>query len=108
MRNLAMAWGSTVDWRRHAGFAIALTMAMLVAASGPASAQAPYPNRPIRLIVPYPPGAGTDFTGREVGALFSKALGQSVVIDNRPGAAATIGHALVAKSPPPHRRNFTP
>ena len=65
-----------------------------------ASAQAPYPNRPIRLIVPYPPGAGTDFTGRAVGALFSTALGQPVVIDNRGGAAATIGHALGAKAPP--------
>ena len=100
MTILTTAWGSTGDRRRHAGFAIALTMAILVAASGQASAQAPYPNRPIRLIVPYPPGAGTDFTAREVGAQFSKALGQPVVIDNRPGAAATIGHALAAKSPP--------
>jgi tripartite-type tricarboxylate transporter receptor subunit TctC len=59
-----------------------------------------YPNRPIRLIVPYPPGAGTDFTGRAVGAIFAKALGQSVVVDNRGGAAATIGHGLGAKAPP--------
>src|SRR5258706_388410 len=64
-----------------------------------ASAQ-PYPNRPIRLIVPYPPGAGTDFTGREIGTQFSKALGQPVVVDNRAGAAATLGHGLVAKAPP--------
>jgi tripartite-type tricarboxylate transporter receptor subunit TctC len=100
MTILATAWGSTGDRRRHAGLAIALTMAILAAASGQTSAQVPYPNRPIRLIVPYPPGAGTDFTGREVGAQFSKALGQPVVIDNRGGAAATIGHALAAKSPP--------
>ena len=79
--------GVTGNRRRHAGLAIALTMAMLVAASGQVSVQAPYPNRPIRLIVAYPPGAGTDFTGREVGAQFSKALGQPVVIDNRGGAA---------------------
>ncbi|MBI2223407.1 MAG: tripartite tricarboxylate transporter substrate binding protein [Betaproteobacteria bacterium] len=92
--------GVTGNQRRHAGFAIALTMAMPVAASAQVSAQAPYPNRPIRLIVPYPPGAGTDFTGREVGAQFSKALGQQVVVDNRGGAAATIGHALAAKSAP--------
>ena len=64
------------------------------------SASATYPNRPIRLIVPYPPGAGTDFTGREIGAQFSKALGQPVVIDNRGGAAATLGHGIVAKAPP--------
>ena len=75
-------------------------MAALVAANTEASAQAPYPNRPIRLIVPYPPGAGTDFTAREVGAQYSKALGQPVVIDNRPGAAATLGHGLAAKAPP--------
>ena len=92
--------GVTGNQRRHAGFAIALTMAMPVAASAQVSAQAPYPNRPIRLIVPYPPGAGTDFTGREVGAQFSKALGQPVVIDNRGGAAAIIGHTLAAKSAP--------
>ena len=92
--------GVTGNQRRHAGFAIALTMAMPVAASAQVSAQAPYPNRPIRLIVPYPPGAGTDFTGREVGAQFAKALGQSVVIDNRGGAAAVIGHTLAAKSAP--------
>ncbi len=100
MTNLATAWGGTGDRRRHAGFAIALTMAMLIAASDQVSAQAPYPNRPIRLIVPYPPGAGTDFTGREVGAQFSKALGQPVVIDNRGGAAAIIGHTLATKSAP--------
>jgi tripartite-type tricarboxylate transporter receptor subunit TctC len=50
--------------------------------------------------VPYPPGAGTDFTARTVGEHFSKALGQPVVVDNRPGAAATLGHGLVAKSLP--------
>ena len=65
-----------------------------------AIAQANYPLRPIRMVVPYPPGAGTDFTAREVGGAYSKALGQPVVIDNRPGAAATLGHGLVAKAQP--------
>ena len=81
-------------------YAIAFATVALLTTSGEASAQASYPNRPIRLIVPYPPGAGTDFTAREVGAQFSKSLGQPVVIDNRPGAAATVGHSLGAKSPP--------
>lgn len=94
------AGGSTGNRRGRAGFAIALAAVGLIGARAATCAEAPYPNRPIRLIVPYPPGAGTDFTGREVGAQFSKALGQAVVIDNRPGAAATLGHALVAKAPP--------
>lgn len=78
-----------------------LFMAALMSIAGDrASAQTPYPTKPIRIIVPYPPGAGTDFTGRELGAIFAKALGQAVVIDNRGGAAATIGHALGAKAAP--------
>ncbi|HET7158523.1 MAG TPA: tripartite tricarboxylate transporter substrate binding protein [Burkholderiales bacterium] len=79
---------------------LAAAVAGLLGAATAICAEAPYPNRPIRLIVPYPPGAGTDFTGREMGAQFSKALGQPVVIDNRAGAAATLGHGLVAKAPP--------
>jgi tripartite-type tricarboxylate transporter receptor subunit TctC len=71
-----------------------------LALTTPAAAQANYPVRPIRMVVPYPPGAGTDFTAREVGAAYSKVLGQPVVIDNRPGAAATLGHGLVAKAQP--------
>ncbi len=65
-----------------------------------AHAQPPYPTKPIRLIVPYPPGAGTDFTARALGERITEALGQQVVIDSRPGAAATLGHGLLAKSAP--------
>ena len=86
--------------RGRSGVAIAFAIAALAIAGTEASAQAPYPNRPIRLIVPYPPGAGTDFTAREIGAQYSKALGQPVVVDNRPGAAATLGHGLAAKALP--------
>jgi tripartite-type tricarboxylate transporter receptor subunit TctC len=100
MTILPTARDCTGDGRRHAACAIAFAIVLLFIASGESSAQAPYPNRPIRLIVPYPPGAGTDFTGREVGAIFSRALGQPVVIDNRGGAAATLGHTLGAKAPP--------
>src|SRR3954447_53361 len=86
-------------YRTPVWLAFSSAAAALVAA-GPAASQQPYPDKPIRLIVPYPPGAGTDFTGREVGQYFAKALGQAVVIDNRPGAAAIIGHALVARAAP--------
>lgn len=73
-----------------------------VAAAAPAAhaAEAPYPNKPIRLIVPYPPGGSTDPTARAYGQWLSEKLGVPVVIDNRPGAGATIGHALGAKAPP--------
>jgi tripartite-type tricarboxylate transporter receptor subunit TctC len=79
--------------------AIALGFAAVLSLPAGA-AEGPYPTRPIRLIVPYPPGAGTDFTAREVGAAYTKALGQPVVIDNRPGAGATLGHTITSKSAP--------
>jgi len=59
-----------------------------------------YPERPIRLIVAYPPGGGTDVTARTIVAKFSEGLGKQVVIDNRPGAGSTIGTDLVAKATP--------
>lgn len=79
------------------------SVAMLVAAlwtATPALAQDKYPSRPIRLIVPYPPGGSTDPTGRAFAAWLTDALGQQVVVDNRPGAGATIGHGLAAKATP--------
>ena len=86
-------------WRKRGSLPLVFAAALAIA-SVQAAAQAHYPNKPIRIIVPYPPGAGTDFTGREIGAIFSKALGQAVVVDNRGGAAATIGHALGARAAP--------
>jgi tripartite-type tricarboxylate transporter receptor subunit TctC len=59
-----------------------------------------YPAKPIRLIVPYPPGGGTDFFARTVSAKLSDNLGQQVVVENRPGAATIIGAEAVAKSAP--------
>jgi tripartite-type tricarboxylate transporter receptor subunit TctC len=66
----------------------------------PVPAQEPYPNRPLRLVVPFPPGALTDLLGRAVGERLGRALGQSVVIDNKPGAGTLVGAELVAKAPP--------
>ncbi len=59
-----------------------------------------YPARPIRLIVAYPPGGGTDVTARTIVARLSEGLGKQVVIDNRPGASSTLGTDLVAKAMP--------
>jgi tripartite-type tricarboxylate transporter receptor subunit TctC len=69
--------------------------------SGIAQAAEPnYPTRPVRIIVPYPPGGSTDPTARQLGQWLSEKFGQSVVIDNRPGAGATLGHALGAQATP--------
>jgi tripartite-type tricarboxylate transporter receptor subunit TctC len=59
-----------------------------------------YPNRPVRVIVPFPPGAGTDIVGRAVAQALSEAWKQSVVVDNRPGAGGTIAGDLVTKASP--------
>jgi len=64
------------------------------------AAEVAYPTRPIRIIVPYPPGGSTDPTARAFGAWLSDKFGVPVVIDNRPGAGATIGHGLAAKATP--------
>jgi tripartite-type tricarboxylate transporter receptor subunit TctC len=61
---------------------------------------ADYPNRPIRFIVPFPPGGGNDIVGRVVALKLGEALNQSVVVDNRGGAGGTIGTDLTAKAPP--------
>ena len=65
-----------------------------------ASAQEPYPNRPVRLIVPSSPGGGTDTSGRIIAQKLTDALGQQVVVENRPGAAAMIGAEAVARAAP--------
>jgi len=59
-----------------------------------------FPTRPIRLVIPFAPGGGSDVTGRIVGQKLSEQLGQSVIIDNRPGAASMLGTDLVARAAP--------
>lgn len=69
-----------------------------VAACVPLLAAAAYPDRPIRMIVPYSAGGGADNTARVIAQRMSASMGQQVVIDNRPGAAGVIGEEAVAKS----------
>jgi tripartite-type tricarboxylate transporter receptor subunit TctC len=82
---------------------LALTGATLLASTiplpAPAQSPAAYPSRPVRLVVPFPPGGPIDATGRAIAQRLSEAWGQSVVVDNRPGAGGNIGAELVAKSP---------
>src|SRR4249919_3560157 len=68
--------------------------------SAAAAAQPAYPNRPIRLIVPYPPGGNVDITARIIGPVLGEIVGQSIVVDNRSGAGGNLGANLVAKAPP--------
>jgi tripartite-type tricarboxylate transporter receptor subunit TctC len=82
--------------RRAAGLALA---AFALSLPGFTLAQG-YPDKPIKLIVPYPPGASTDAVGRIVAQKLATALGQAVVVDNRGGASGNIGTEVVARSAP--------
>lgn len=83
------------------GALVAAGLALLLAA-GPAAAEGVgerYPDRPIRLIIPWAPGGSTDSIGRALAARMTETLGQPVVVDNRPGASAQLGADLIAKAP---------
>jgi tripartite-type tricarboxylate transporter receptor subunit TctC len=78
-----------------------LVAVMLCAqATSVAQTASAFPNQPIRMVVPYPPGGPTDITARVVAAEMSKTIGQNIVIDNRPGASGMIGSEMVTKATP--------
>jgi tripartite-type tricarboxylate transporter receptor subunit TctC len=78
-------------FRAHLGFVLTMVFAI---------ANAAYPEKPIRIVVPFAPGGGTDLVARTLGQGMAQVLGQAVVIDNKPGAGTIIGTEIVAKSPP--------
>jgi tripartite-type tricarboxylate transporter receptor subunit TctC len=82
-RRQLLAWGSAA-----------------LVASPAVFAQGKYPNRPITLVVPTAPGGSTDFTARLVSDQLSRALGQPVIVDNKPGASGNIGNQIVARAKP--------
>jgi tripartite-type tricarboxylate transporter receptor subunit TctC len=84
-------------------FAVSIAAALglaLPASSLAADALKDYPNRPVRLIVPFPPGGSNDILGRFMAAKLTERLGQQVIVDNRPGADGIIGTDLAARSTP--------
>ena len=85
----------TRQWKRL--LAVALTT---LAPSAPHAAEQSYPARPIRMIVPFPPGGAADAVARIVATPLGERLGKVVLVDNRPGGGATIGADLVAKAQP--------
>ena len=76
-----------------------LVIGLLAAATLPASAQQ-YPDRPIRLVVPYAPGGGTDLTSRLIALRLTESFKQQVIVDNRAGGASNIGAEITARSAP--------
>src|SRR6266700_408775 len=73
---------------------------LVLLAAPPAPAEAAYPSRTIRMIVPYPAGGTTDFLGRLVADQLKSGLGASVMVENKPGASTTLGAEQAAKSEP--------
>ena len=71
----------------------------LAAPLAPAAAQTDYPNRPVRLIIPFPPGGSNDVVGRVIAQHLGEALGKQVIVDNRGGAGGVIGTEQAAKAP---------
>jgi tripartite-type tricarboxylate transporter receptor subunit TctC len=76
-----------------------LAAGMLTAPAAPALAQEAYPSKPVRLVIPFPPGGINDMTARALNVRLPAMLGQNIVIDYRPGAGGNLGAELVAKAP---------
>ena len=87
----------STNLRRRAALAALATLATL--GSGLATAQSGWPNKPVRIVVPFAPGGTTDILARAVAPELQKAFGQAFVVDNRAGAGGNVGAELVAKSP---------
>ena len=76
-----------------------MALSMLTSHSADVNAQAPYPSKPLRFVLPYPVGGSYDAIARTIGSRLTERLGQPVVVDNRPGAAGDVGTAIAAQAP---------
>jgi tripartite-type tricarboxylate transporter receptor subunit TctC len=98
-----LAWPSKRIWTRvtlHRRLSALAAGTLIALSASLAQAQDDYPNKPIRIIVPLPPGGSNDVLARTLGAKMSETFGQPVIVENRPGAAGNIGTDYLAKSPP--------
>lgn len=93
-------YGKESGMSRVISIALLNSVAMLVFFQAGAAANRDYPVKPIRVIVPYAPGGGTDTTGRILAQKLTEKFGQSVIVDNRAGAAGIVGSDIVAKAAP--------
>ena len=92
------SWFGTGHWSQVTGHAVIAAIALSFMSAAAMAQQ--YPTRAIRLVVPFPPGGGTDTMARAIAPKLSEYLGQQVVAENRGGAGANIGAEVAAKSPP--------
>src|SRR5260370_15442728 len=81
-------------------FGIATAAVAMLAASGVASAQSPFPSKPVHIFVPYAAGGGVDILARTLGDVVSRQWGQTVIVENRPGAGGVVASQALAASPP--------
>ena len=86
--------------RNPLGAVLLLAIAAMPIAVAPVASQGSCPSRPLRLVVPYPPGGGADILARTLSQSLAENLGQSIVVDNKAGANGIIGTDMVAKAPP--------
>lgn len=91
-----MTWHGAIGGFLRRGSCVAVGAACMIAQVAAQS----YPNKPVRLIVPFPPGGGTDLVARSLAQRLTESLGQQVVVENRAGAGGTIGAEVVARAAP--------
>ena len=93
--------GRLLACRRLGGWLrVAAAAAAMFAAGGVASAQSPFPSKTVHIFVPYPAGGGVDILARTLGDVVSRQWGQSVVVENRPGAGGVVASQALVTSPP--------
>ena len=84
----------------HRSLSLLLAAICSALLSLPAQSQSAYPNRPLRLLVTFPPGGSTDLIARMISPPLGERLGRPVIVENRPGASGAIAAEVVAKAPP--------